>query len=112
MDLTKGLAMLAIVAGHLGSDVVTRFVFTFHVPIFFLISGYFYKYRNGIVQDRAKGLFKPYVITGIIMVAVAALKSSLKVVLRGNSLETIIDAVIDVGGHCFMDPVHKMICLT
>lgn len=98
MDLTKGLAMLAIVAGHLGSDVVTRFVFTFHVPIFFLISGYFYKYRNGIVQDRAKGLFKPYVITGIIMVAVAALKSSLKVVLRGNSLETIIDAVIDVGG--------------
>lgn len=39
LDITKGIAMLFIIAGHLGIDIINRFVFTFHVPLFFLLSG-------------------------------------------------------------------------
>ena len=41
IDLAKGLAMILIIAGHAGHDPVDRFLYTFHVPVFFLISGYF-----------------------------------------------------------------------
>ena len=33
--------MLCIIAGHFGIVSAGRFVFTFHVPLFFLLSGYF-----------------------------------------------------------------------
>lgn len=33
--------MLCIIAGHFGIVSAERFVFTFHVPLFFLLSGYF-----------------------------------------------------------------------
>lgn len=64
-DIAKGIAMLCIIAGHLGQDRVNNFVFTFHVPIFFLISGYFLNDRLPVkefVKRKAKQLMIPYVI--------------------------------------------------
>ena len=40
-DMARGLGMLSIIIGHMGSSVVSDFVFTYHVPLFFLISGFF-----------------------------------------------------------------------
>ena len=40
-DITKGIAIICIVIGHLSITQVNSVVFTFHVPIFFLVSGYF-----------------------------------------------------------------------
>lgn len=40
-DIARGIAMICIIMGHLGINRVNSFVYTFHVPIFFLISGYF-----------------------------------------------------------------------
>lgn len=48
LDIAKGIAILAIIAGHTGPDWVKQFVFTFHVPVFFIISGYFLKEGNGV----------------------------------------------------------------
>lgn len=41
IDIAKGFAMLCIIAGHFGITSANRFVYTFHVPLFFLLSGYF-----------------------------------------------------------------------
>lgn len=49
LDIAKGIAILAIIAGHTGPDWVKQFVFTFHVPVFFIISGYFLKEGNDVV---------------------------------------------------------------
>ena len=64
-DIAKGLSMIAIVAGHMGNSPINQFVFTFHVPIFFLISGYFMKPMDDIpfIKRKAKQLFLPYGIT-------------------------------------------------
>ena len=41
IDIAKGIAIICIILGHLGSNQINRIVFTFHVPIFFIITGYF-----------------------------------------------------------------------
>ena len=41
LDAVRGFAMICIVLGHLGIADINRFVFTFHLPIFYLITGYF-----------------------------------------------------------------------
>ena len=63
LDIAKGIAILAIIAGHTGPDWVKQFVFTFHVPIFFIISGYFLKEGNDVVfvKKKLKQLLTPYV---------------------------------------------------
>jgi len=34
--------MICIVLGHLGNPLINQFVFTFHLPVFFIITGYFF----------------------------------------------------------------------
>lgn len=40
-DIAKGIAILCVILGHLGIKEIDRVVFVFHMPLFFLISGYF-----------------------------------------------------------------------
>ena len=39
-DIIKGLAIIAVVMGHCG--ILTRFVYLFHLAVFFFVTGYFY----------------------------------------------------------------------
>lgn len=75
IDIAKGISMLCIIAGHMGSSKISQFVFTFHVPVFFLISGYFYKYRKGILKHRFKQLLVPYFFTCVAMIIFFAIKT-------------------------------------
>lgn len=71
IDVVKGLAMLCIIAGHMGIKIVNNVVFTFHVPIFFLISGYFISQKTcfkDYVIKRVKGLIIPYLFTSLLLV--------------------------------------------
>lgn len=43
LDIARGIAMISIVLGHLGVSDINRVVFTYHLPIFYLITGYFLK---------------------------------------------------------------------
>lgn len=51
MDVAKGIAILTVIMGHCIHDcVIKKLIFSFHMPIFFLISGYFFhkKETNGM----------------------------------------------------------------
>ncbi len=64
-DIAKGIAILCIIAGHLGNARINQFVFTFHVPLFFLVSGYFLNDRLPLkeyAKNKAKQLMIPYVV--------------------------------------------------
>ena len=55
IDIAKGIAMICIILGHLGNASINRIVFTFHVPIFFFITGYFTNKKrdlNGFIKIR------------------------------------------------------------
>ena len=73
LDIAKGLAMICIIAGHLGVRAIIRVVFTFHVPIFFLISGYLINEKKELlpfIKDRAKRLLIPYYITCLVIIII------------------------------------------
>lgn len=67
VDSLKFLGMLAIYVGHLGAGAgkLVPFVFSYHVPLFFFISGFFAKEVKGksfhvFVIEKAKRLLLPY----------------------------------------------------
>lgn len=59
VDIAKGIGMICIILGHLSESNINRIVFTFHVPIFFLITGYFINSNSSIrnfVKNKVKTL--------------------------------------------------------
>lgn len=65
-DITKGIAITFVVAGHsYFPKNVTDFIYLFHMPIFFLLAGYFFnfsKYSNNftlLIKSSAKRLLLP-----------------------------------------------------
>lgn len=75
VDIAKGISIICIILGHLGIHNITRVVFTFHVPIFYLITGYFVSRKEGVRDfaiKKARTLLVPYYVTSAVMIAVAA----------------------------------------
>ena len=76
-DMMKGIAIIAVVVGHcpVGS-IVTNFIFTWHIPLFFVISGYFYKpqpLRDFFIKNFRQ-LIIPYLLTCLAMIVLAGIK--------------------------------------
>lgn len=91
-DIAKGVGILCIIAGHMGNAVINNFVFTFHVPIFFLISGYFLKNNTSLKEFAAKKykqLIYPYIITCICIIVGVTLSN----IIRTRSLEYLVEDV-------------------
>ena len=76
LDIAKGIAIICIILGHLGIAKINRVVFTFHVPIFFLIMGYFTDERRSLgdtVKNKARTLLVPYLITCLAIILLGTL---------------------------------------
>lgn len=68
IDIAKGFAMLCIIAGHFGVYAADRFVYTFHVPLFFLASGYFFSVKGTFgefLRTRVRQLMVPYLVGSV-----------------------------------------------
>lgn len=70
LDCAKGLGILLMMLGHLlqPDSVGRRIIYSFHMPLFFMISGMNFKVRPFSVNVRSKfrGLYVPYIIWGFI----------------------------------------------
>lgn len=104
IDVAKGIGIICVMLGHLGCSMIDRVVFTFHMPLFFLISGYFLKIKtpfNVFVKHRAKRLLIPYYATGG---AICFLLFGADVVrgMKENILPDFLDTLISIlYGSCF-----------
>ena len=78
-DVAKGLSMLAVIAGHLGSSTINRLVYLWHLPVFFLISGYFLKIRPNtqFIKNKVQSLLIPYYLTCAAICVTGAVSSLL-----------------------------------
>ena len=65
IDIARGIGILSIIAGHFGIPAIVRVVFTFHIPVFYLITGYFMKEEAVplFLRKKAETLLLPYMIT-------------------------------------------------
>lgn len=74
MSIVKALGIIFIVAGHAAINTsLCRFLYLFHVTIFFFVAGYFFNdnYINSslkFISSKLKRLYIPWLIYGIIFV--------------------------------------------
>lgn len=73
IDIAKGIGIIAVVAGHTGFDFFHHYFFWFHMPLFFILSGYLYKPVNNRpsliswIKRRTKQLLIPYISFGLLI---------------------------------------------
>lgn len=70
IDVFRGMGILTMVMGHVGfGDLFQHFIHAFHMPMFFFVSGFFYKRNSDIkkvITKKAKSLLIPYFVFGLV----------------------------------------------
>lgn len=69
IDIMKGIGISCMVMGHAGAP-FTDFIYLFHMPLFFMISGYLFKssYADSyqqvwyFIKRKIKSLYIPYIV--------------------------------------------------
>lgn len=65
-DIMKGIGIMCVIAGHcIIPNLLHRFIYMWHMPLFFFVSGYFFRPKDwkNLVLGSFRGLIIPYVIT-------------------------------------------------
>ena len=84
LDAARGAAILLVVLGHIWEtdDVIPVLIYSFHVPLFFIISGILLNYTESakrswkqILTARLTGLIIPYLFYETVFVLIFGLRS-------------------------------------
>ena len=66
IDIAKGIAIVAVVFGHCYLFPYTRFIYSWHMPLFFILAGYFFRKKDVRASLKADfyRLIVPYLLFG------------------------------------------------
>ena len=71
-DIAKGIGIILMILGHMSlqDKYLKNFIYSFHMPLFFIISGYFFKERDNkqCLKNIFKKLIIPYILTCIFII--------------------------------------------
>ena len=78
-NIVSGITILCIIVGsqwYLCPDIITRIIFTFHIPVLFIISGYFLEIKSTrqTLLYTFRTLMIPYFITCAVIIAIMAVR--------------------------------------
>ena len=95
LDSLRGFGIILITLGHLGCfELLERYLYSFHVPLFFFISGYLYrrgtKPLNDYIKKKTLTIFVPFV-------AWTLLSTMVNVVLRYN-MRPLVEKALTIDG--------------
>lgn len=69
IDLIKGFAIFLVVWGHIDTiQPIKSVIYSFHMPLFFILSGFFMNFQKGArvnVKKLLRNLIIPYFATGL-----------------------------------------------
>ncbi len=70
IDYYRAIGIVMMVMGHIGFGATfDKFIHAFHMPMFFLVSGFLYKRTDSKIYDvlirKAKSLIVPYFVFGV-----------------------------------------------
>lgn len=67
IDILKGIGIFCVVFGHTTqNELILNFIYAFHMPLFFIISGMFLHNKPLFIRKQAKSLLIPYLSFGIL----------------------------------------------
>lgn len=79
-DILKAIGIILVIVGHtLGYNILRNIITSFHMPLFFLISGYFFKMKEPmpLINKLSKRLLIPYLLTCFIIVLLSCIVYSI-----------------------------------
>lgn len=88
IDNLKFIGIIAVILGHIASP-LGIFIFSWHMPLFFLIAGFFINYNislNVFIVKNLKRLIVPYIVFSLIGIFATYIKN---IVLHREQLELI-----------------------
>lgn len=119
IDIARGIAIIAVIAGHsLGNywpDYLGNFLFAFHMPIFFVLSGYLYHTQSQKVLTKKNffNLLVPYLATvaiGLVLLTFyRVLPNSIIAPSRGDSYKQFLLSALYAAGGTVSIPHTKII---
>ena len=74
-DMIKGLLALSVIIGHSITGHLYAVIFSFHMPMFFIIAGYFFTQRSFFAELKicSKRVIRPLLFSQLIVVAIACI---------------------------------------
>jgi polysaccharide biosynthesis protein PslL len=65
IDIAKGIAIFSVVLAHIDTGLKSQIIYLFHMPFFFIASGYFHRVDRdeiGYLQKKCTSLLVPYFV--------------------------------------------------
>lgn len=78
IDVAKGICIICIILGHMGNNLAVKIVYAFHIPVFFILSGYTMKREkldNQYIKKKFSRLMIPYFTTCLFITIMDIIKS-------------------------------------
>ena len=73
LDIAKGLGIIMVILGHIEIGFATKWLYSFHLPLFFFVSGICFHYKENFfhyLKKKVKRCLIPYFVFGILIVLV------------------------------------------
>lgn len=94
VDVLRGILIILVVVGHSKTDILHDIIFLFHMPLFFILSGFLLQKKKlvtkGYLINKSTTLLIPYVIyllLDFLLVQKAnSLKSFLRIIWGGRAI--------------------------
>ena len=97
ISIAKALGIILMIIGHTGCpDWMFSFIYLFHMPLFFFLSGYCFKDKylddkKTFIQHRIKGLYVPFVKYNLLFIVLHNLLYPLKIYEHSYSWNEILN---------------------
>jgi len=77
-DILKGIGIILMIVAHTygPNNIIWNFIYAFHMPLFFIVSGYFYKQKTFslLIKKNSNQLLAPYITLCLIVTALTQLR--------------------------------------
>lgn len=89
VDIARGIVMLCVILGHMNVGWIKTVIFSFHMPFFFLLSGYFQRKTKfaPLLKSSAKRLLVPYLFTGCCLIVLSCARNALKIFMQAANVQ-------------------------
>lgn len=93
IDMAKGYGTLLVIYSHLGVGPLWTWIYSFHLPLFFFLSGYVFSTKydfKTFLKKKCVSIVVPYFCLGIAMVLFEILKQLVKGVFSTESVKDLL----------------------